>query len=310
MDHFNILIGSNCDLEMVKEHPYPNALQDERPTIRQRVFFWLIALLLLFTAGAKVWMLLTDPFTEVRLAISREILWLGIAIEFSVAVVNLMSNRLVSISCVNFLLFLGLGVFAFARWLLGYQNCGCAGTLELPTWIFIVIDFGIVSVILFINQNTHFLSRGIDSFRKVWRGFTPTIRGQFAGISFFSIFLIALQLPFATPVRTAIFGKPLVVSTVRIPDDMMVGIETLGEVEIRNHSSFPARIIGVRRSCACFDFSTTPMGEIIPPNGMFSQVIYVKPKQTGRLLQQVDLFLEHPKQFRVPVIVYGKVKGD
>lgn len=38
--------------------------------------FCLIALLLLASAGTKLWMLLTEPFADVRVGLPKEILWL------------------------------------------------------------------------------------------------------------------------------------------------------------------------------------------------------------------------------------------
>ena len=131
-----------------------------------RIVFTLIAGLLLFTAIAKLSMLLTDSFADVRVGISKEILWFSVLFEFGLAALNLRLKNINVLALINTVVFASFGFFAGTRWLLGYGSCGCSGNLELPAWIFITIDAAIVAC--FLRTQT---ARG-----RVWAGF-PQLMG-------------------------------------------------------------------------------------------------------------------------------------
>ncbi len=95
-----------------------------------RTVFYLIAILLLSTALAKVWMLLTDSFAEVRVSISKEVLWLSVAIELWLAFENVRVRNPQVLAFINTVVFAVFGIFATIRWGLGYGSCGCSGQLD------------------------------------------------------------------------------------------------------------------------------------------------------------------------------------
>jgi len=95
-----------------------------------QIAFLLIAALLLFTATAKLWMLWTDPFADVRVGISREILSLTVLFEFALAAANLSLRNRALLAWINIFTFGSFGIFASIRWYLGYGSCGCAGNIE------------------------------------------------------------------------------------------------------------------------------------------------------------------------------------
>ena len=100
-----------------------------------RLPFYLIGSLLAATALAKLWMLLTDSFADIRVGIPREILWLSVALEFWVAFENFRIRDRQVLAFINTVVFGTFAALASIRWLLGYGSCGCSGNLELPAWI-------------------------------------------------------------------------------------------------------------------------------------------------------------------------------
>ena len=85
--------------------------------------------------------------------------------------------------------------------------------------------------------------------------------------------------------------------------------ESIGAVEIWNRSDQPAKVIGMNRSCRCFNLSQDPITQIIPAQQQISLLLVIKPNKTGLLHQRVVLFLDHPKLFRLNIEVVGSVKG-
>ena len=121
--------------------------------------------------------------------------------------------------------------------------------------------------------------------------------------------IVVLQLPSAAPIRAMLVGEPLIQATVSLHDELILNRETTGQVEIWNCSSQPAKIIGFSRSCRCFDLSENPISQTIPATGRLVFPLVIKPTKLGSLHQRVELILDHPKQYRMNIDVFGSVKG-
>ncbi len=93
-----------------------------------RVLFNAIAALLIFTALAKLWLLLTDPFADIKVGMPVSLLWATVVLEISVATLTFspgVSQRLKWFSLFGIhVLFL---IVSVSRFLLGFESCGCAG---------------------------------------------------------------------------------------------------------------------------------------------------------------------------------------
>ena len=111
----------------------------------ERLPFFLIASLLSATAIAKAWMLLTDPFADLRVGISREILWISVAFELWLAFENWRIRDPRVLTLLDSITFTAFAIFAGTRWAFGYTSCGCSGNVELPPWVFLMLDCGIVA---------------------------------------------------------------------------------------------------------------------------------------------------------------------
>lgn len=121
--------------------------------------------------------------------------------------------------------------------------------------------------------------------------------------------IVCLQLPIAAPLRAMVLGKPPIDAVVRIDGDLILNQETVGKVRLSNASSRTATIIGVNRSCRCFDFRRDPVRQLVPSNGQLALPLVIKPNKLGPLHQRVVLFSDHPEQARVNVNLFGFVKG-
>jgi hypothetical protein len=280
----------------------------------RRVVFTLIGVLLLFTALAKLGMLVTDSFADVRVGISKKILWFSLLAELGLAYLNFRQKHPDSLALLNTVVFSSFAIFAAGRLLLGYGGCGCAGNLEIPGWVFLTIDISIVS---WFCRNGNARWELIATARELiacGSRCSPERRGRWAGAAVFAGLLLSWvfgwQVPLITPVLERVLGSDTIQTLVRIDDPLILDVQATGQVEIANRSSHPAKIIGISRSCRCFDLSEDPISKIIPANGRLTLPLVIKPNKTGPLHQRVELYVDHPKLFRVNVGVFCSVKGE
>jgi hypothetical protein len=269
----------------------------------------LIGLLLTATAIAKLWMLLTDSFADIRVGLPKEILWLSVAFELWLAFENFRLRDYRLMPFINLIVFASFAIFASIRLAMGYRSCGCSGSLEIPGWVFILIDFGIVAWFARSSMKRNQITIGLQQLMQDWSSSSPGRRGRLASLASFGLIVIGLQLPIAAPLRFMFLGEPLIQAVVRIDGELVLHHESHGRVEIDNRSGVPGKIIGVSRSCRCFDLVEDPISKIIGANQRVSLPLVVKPNKLGPLRQRVVLFLGHPKQFRMNVDVLGYVKG-
>jgi hypothetical protein len=254
-------------------------------------------------------MLLTDSFADIRVGLPKEILWLSVAIEAWLAFENFRVRDHRVLSLVNTVVFGFFAIFASGRWLLGYSSCGCSGNLELPPWLFILIDIGIVVWFNATAFQRRKLNAGWQTVWDSWRSWPTEKRGRWAGIVLFGALVIGMQLPIAAPLRAMVVGESPIIAITKLDGALFLNQEMTGTVGIRNRSFSPAQIIGISRSCRCFELTETRISQIIPANCQIVLPLVIKPNKLGPLHQRIELFLDHPKQFRVKIDVVGFVKG-
>lgn len=286
------------------------ALSDSVATPISKLVFRLIAILLTVTALAKLWMLLNDPFADVRVGLPKEILWLSVAFELWLAFENFRIRDRHVLSFINTIVFASFGIFAAIRWTLGYTSCGCSGSLELPPWFFLLIDFSIVGWFSWTSARRSRLVTGWNSIFRIWSGCSTESRGRIAGLFLFSGLLLVFQFPFAAPVRAMILGEPPIVAVVKIDGELIKGKKSSGKVLIKNRSLLPVKIIGISQSCRCFDIEKNPVSCTIHASASLLLPIVIQPKQVGPLHQRIILFLDHPKQFQVAIDVCGSINEE
>jgi len=275
-----------------------------------RVVFFLIGCLLAVTAVLKLWMLLTDPFADVHVGLQKEILWLNVAFEFGLAWLNFRSTDHDVVVFVDIVVFSTFALFLSVRRLMGYGSCGCSGALDIPMWVFGVLDVSIVVWLVMTTWRKNSFFQGLKSLQRLWGVWTPDKRGLVAGAGLFIAIVLGLQLPLASQVRAAVLGEPEIQGFFGAGGELFLDRSSPAEIKIWNYSSWPAKIVGVSKSCRCIEFRENPTSRTIPAHNRISLPLTIKPLKFGPLQQRVELFLDHPEQFRVRVDVFGSVKGE
>jgi hypothetical protein len=144
-------------------------------------------------------MLLTDSFADIRVRLPKEILWLSVGFELWLAFENFRIRDRRVLAFINTVVFGFFAIFASGRWLLGYTSCGCSGKLELPAWVFIIIDVGIVVWFSATPVKQNLLKDGWQRLVSRWRAWSPEKRGRLSGLALFGGLIVGLQLPIAAP---------------------------------------------------------------------------------------------------------------
>jgi len=275
-----------------------------------RVVFFLIGCLLTVTAVLKLWMLLTDPFADVRLSLSREVLWVVVVFELFLAFANFVFGSRKWLPAIDSFVFTAFGIFSCVRYLLGFDGCGCAGAIEIPNLVFIVTDFAIVAFLaLFCWQQNNRLF-GLFELRRELKSLRAEQKGVLIGLSVFLVGVFLIQLPIAEKFRVTVLGGRLISGKVDVLDDVRLGKETVGVAKLVNLSDHPARVMGSAKSCSCFALARDIRGTIIPANSTVTVPIVIRPKKVGQLRQRIDIYLQHPEQFRVGISVFSFAKGS
>lgn len=268
--------------------------------------FLLIAVLLFMTASAKLWMLLTDSFAGLRVALPTQVLWCSVVFEYWLALKNFRATNSILLTFLNVVVFSAFALFGIVRLAMGYDSCGCSGNIEIPGWIFVLINVFIIWLLLR-SGGIAKLAAGKEETVGFLKSMSSDAKGRLAGICFFGLVLLGLQLPVASPLRAIVFGEPALSAIVQFEQPLSVDTEQIGKVEITNGSAFPANLVGINRSCNCFDFVEKPT--LIPARSTNTFFAKITPIKSGMMHQRVVLFLDHPEQFRLNVNVVEFVNG-
>ena len=253
--------------------------------------FYLIALLLATTAIAKLWMLLTDPFGEIRVGIPREILWLSVAFELWLAFENFRIRDRRVLAFVNTVVFGLFAIFAAIRWMLGYGSCGCSGNLELPTWIFVLLDIGIVAWFGATVSGRTKISMGVS--KAIDRLQSPG-GGNLGGWVIGSLLSIVCVTCFSSQSLFSISSENQFVEPV-IRNLRLVDSNLELEFVLTNQSNTPFEIIGFKSSCSCL---------VSKMKGLEDRDRLLSPQAQRIFSARIDKF-EIDRQLRVSWYLYG-----
>ena len=274
-----------------------------RPSV---LFCYFLSVILFTSAVGKLWLLLIDPFAEIRAGLPNEIIWVSVALDFWLAFENFTIRNHRILLLLNTVVFSGFLVFSFVRMFMGYSSCGCMGKLEVPTWLILFFDSAIVIAILRNVTNRKMISMGWREAISRYSSYSVASKGRIFGAIIFCIVLLVIQLPGFASVRGFILGKELITATVEYQDHLILDQETVIEVEIRNRSGIDASVAGIASSCGCVRFTRRPRqigSSLVVP-------VEITPNRTGTFAQRILVFLDHPNQFRMNIDVLGFVKKE
>lgn len=274
--------------------------------LRYQFYSIFIVTILLWTAFSKLWLLLTDPFVDFRLKLPQLIIWLAVGIEFILVFYNVRFRKTSETVFLNTTVFFFFGLFATIRWLLGYTTCGCS-SLEISPLVFVALDFGIVIATLCSPHGRAQSIRGAIYVKSKWQESSRAMQGRAFGLVLFLAFAVLLQLPQADTMKIRLLGDcPIKVFVMTNELNLVKNELSKGRVLISNGSSLPARVVGVSTSCQCLTVSEF-QNRLIPAYGSVEGALEVTPTKAGYFDQRLEVYIDHPQQFRSKCKVVGNV---
>lgn len=263
--------------------------------------------MLVWTAVLKLWLLLTDPFADLNVGLSKEIIFAAIVLELIVGYFNFRHINQRRIALLNVIVFSFFGFFSLAKWYLGSGYCACAGVIRLPIWIFITIDFVLASI-FFLLFRLNQLRRAELGFYEMRRALARCASpGTTVAVVFFVLFLGWQHFLGLAWFRSTRFGEQPIKVRLKMPERLRVSQESTGEVEFHNQSTTDAKIVGLDVSCRCFELDE-PIGLVIAANSIRKIDFRIVPMKQGEVRQRAVLFLDHPEQFQMTLDLVGSAK--
>ena len=269
----------------------------------------LIALLLILAASAKLWLALTDPFADLRTALPWNQLWLVIFIEYWIAYLNLRhssSNSKHWLWLLNILFFSGLLLVSIVKWVSGATSCGCLGAWELhPGWM-VIIDAEVILWLLCSSRGTPRLRSALREIGHYIRKSQPRW-GQQAGLILLLVSIGMVHTDIFRPIRLHLFGEPQIIGEdLLLTEAIQLGESTVATVLVSNRSEVEAKLLGLNTSCTCMELQGY-LPDQVEGNANTTFDVRITGLREGRLRQRLLLFIDHPKQFGVPINVRGNV---
>ncbi len=278
---------------------------DDSPLV-VRILFYSIAVLLIFTALAKLWMLLTDPFADIKTGWPVKVVIMAIFFELFLGIANMRSRPKLITWAINVLAFFLFLCIAISRWLLGYVSCGCLGALTIAPWIAIFVDLVLLFSLCCVCRRAFGVSifeipRLLHS-NSILR-FESRIAGVFSAIAvFIGLFLFVDpqtwmdRKEFVRPVRVEIgileIDKPKIV-----------------KFKLKNHSNESVTVVGGGTSCRCMQLNGHPRFTL-SPNSYVEIPVSIFATETGFFHHRIVYFFDSPKQSYVTVEFLGFVRGS
>jgi hypothetical protein len=272
--------------------------------------FGALALLILIAGAIKLWFALTDPFADIIAGFPIPILLAGAIVELVLGIMVLLAVKSYRLAAAKFLLLGSFGSFALIgviRTGLGYESCGCFGPLTLPVWPVAIFDAIVVGCLttaatgwrgprtIIFGPARIELQEHINVLHPAWAG---TVLGVLAFIG-----VLAID-PSGAP--QFLFGASSISGERTTIDGLRVGATVDVPLNLKNQTAYPATVIGATRSCGCILIDVRAV-KILPGESKTIHA-HVTPKNIGRFHQRVLVFVDHPKQHRVVLDIFGFAK--
>lgn len=198
--------------------------------------FYSIAIVLVIAAIAKLTLVLTDPFADLVAGWPLGVLWMALIVETSVIVVLFGRNSYSVKWSVSFALFAILLLISLARFLLGFESCGCFGSIVLPSYASALISVAILSLLIVSAIRMHqpileILRRGT---RAIQDELAPQARQWIGFMIVLSFFTILTFEPVKQRLQQMIFSEGVIAAPLMI-DDLVVGQSHQGEITLHNN---------------------------------------------------------------------------
>ncbi len=267
-----------------------------------------IACVLIVTALAKSWMLVTDPFVDIKTGYPVILIAAAIIVELGL-VYLLFTQEFETKVLATLLLFSAFLAVSTYRVAVGKGSCGCLGNFEVSPIVSALVNLAIISIVVWMGASklggVGKLFRSICSACSLSNGHPNFLR--FAGVAF-GLLLIAIVSEIGwvkSSFAGILHGERTVIANSlylgEIPNEPKL---FTAEVILSNSSPDAATLIGSSQSCSCTSVQIN--GQEVPAMGQVKIPVTFTKNRAAEFHHRVRFFLDHPHQFSVDAEIIGR----
>ncbi len=257
-----------------------------------RLIYIFIAVVLALTASLKLQMLISNPFADIHSGYPYVLLVAVVLIEAGLSIAIFLSKNGPKFWCCAVLVFVTFTIIAGIRTVSGDVSCGCAGSVDLPPWVFLIFDLSCLCFLFFTPPKLAEIKNKFMELRGTCN--TPFVWG---GVSCAIICLASVWLGLALNQSS--------IEDVYYSDNFEVRKEQIISIKISNRSDFNASIFGSKKSCVCI--ALVERNFIIPARSTVSVKVWIRPPSKGKFHQRIGFFIKHPTQKVFQADIFGFV---
>lgn len=281
--------------------------QNTKDYRRLNYLFLVPAVLLIVSALLKAWMMVSDPFADVRTGYSIGLLSAVVIIELIVGYLLIAQNSFEMKWTLSFTIFASFFCLSTTRFALGYKVCGCFGNIavsqEWSIFLNTILITCLLGILLVFKLRVVTVVR--TGLSEIW-SFLKPYRFESLGLSAGLLIFIGLTTAPTSKWIQSIWSNQQVATEPVWFDDLAVGVSQPGLVTLTNKSELPVTVVGAEKSCGCIALDLKPI--VILPGDEVQLPFLLTPTQTGPFHQRLVYFLDSQHQQRVHVEILGTCK--
>lgn len=266
--------------------------------VRLAIFF------VLFVASTlKLWLLFSNDMADLVTGFPKPIIFLVAIVELGIAVWNVLGVWLDMVYLANTILFSFFLVFDTIGWFIGHEYCSCFGPIDFQILHVAIFNAIVLTLLASSRSSRTGIRRGASQLISCWKKVPPSSKGI---VTCLALFGAPLCYFFYVTNSQQQSPNDVVFANVKLDNPIELGEPTIGRIQIGNYSGETARIIGVKASCGCLKLKDQ-LAEI-EANSIAEVEFALVQSKRGSMRQGFTFFLDHPKQFRLKILVLSEVR--
>jgi len=275
-----------------------------------RIVLAVIGTILILSAGAKLWLLVSDPFADLKTGYPLLVLWLAVAAEASVGLLGILRSGDDLSWFANVVLFGVLFAVSTSRMALGFPSCNCFGEIQLPVWFTPIMNCLVLTILFTVKTIPG--NRPHTRLGEFMQSSSAKLREpRYAGSALALLAFVALVFwngwngQANSLDLTKVFGRSVFPDKRILVDNLVLNQLKDVKISLYNGSARDCQIVGGVVSCECV--ARVDGENTIASGKSIELLLRVKPTSHGAWHQRVVYYLSHPQQSRFVVDLVGGV---
>lgn len=264
----------------------------------ERAVYTIISAVLSATISAKLWSILDDPFADLSIGLPLPIIWAVIFFESTILATIVLANKRFRWLAATF----AFSVFtAASSWaILTGKSCGCAGSIEIPSHYFFLLDVGVLIALRQIKPKLSADWFVLASYKL--KHYSGGLIGIGAAVAVFSIVYSLDLLPSSFGLQR---NSRIKLQTIEL-GEVVVGETTPFFATVENDSSRSRVVVGARPSCSCI-VQDILRKEVVAAGETQNIRFLLTPLVPGPLQKRILFYFDGGEEQVLAVDVFGTV---